>query len=266
MSCSNPFATNVSDISHLNRLVTYFEQPSFIADDPISSCHAFTDKLDQEVIGLYAATLAWGSRQIILSKLDDLCTRMRFRPWRFVTQFDPVQDSDVLQTFVHRTFQPDDCIAFTHNLSLLLHQYGSVENIFGGQPRATDTREAIERFSTLMMTIRSDTPPRLQKHLSRPSRGSACKRLSLYLRWMVRSGPVDLGIWNSICPSQLQLPLDIHSGRQARSMGLLQRKSNDWKAVVELTDACRKLDPEDPTRYDYALFGMGAYGDPFADS
>ena len=252
--------------SYLDRLVTHFESPSFIPDDPISLCHAFADRSDQEIIGLYAATLAWGSRAVILSKLEELCTRMQFRPWRFVTQFDPNRDKDVLRTFVHRTFQSEDCLAFTHNLSLLIRQYGSVENIFGCQPEETDTRLSIERFSTRMMTARPDTPVRLQKHLARPSRGSACKRLSLYLRWMVRPGPVDLGLWNSMKPRQLVLPLDIHSGRQARILGLLKRNMNDWKAVIELTDACRKLNMNDPARYDFALFGLGAYGAPFEDS
>jgi len=258
--CAKPNA------SYLDRLVTHFEQPSFITDDPVRLCHAFTDRSDQEVIGLYAATLAWGSRAIILSKLEDLCTRMQFRPGKFVKCFDPARDSDILRTFVHRTFLPEDCIAFTHNLSLLISRYGNIENIFECQSEATDIREPIERFSTRMMTIREDTPSRLQKHLARPSRESACKRLSLYLRWMVRSGPVDLGIWNSIKPHQLLLPLDIHSGRQARALGLLARKSNDWKAAIELTESCRRLNRSDPARYDYALFGLGAYGNPFADS
>ncbi len=252
--------------TYLDQLVAYYEQVSFIADDPIRVCHAFTDKCDQEVIGLYAATLAWGSRKVILSKLEDLCARMQFKPWKFVTRFDPDRDSNVLSTFAHRTFQPQDCIAFTHNLSLLIHEYGSVEQIFGGQSTALDTREAIEQFSSRMMTVRPGTPSRLQKHLSRPSRGSACKRLSLYLRWMVRPGPVDLGIWKTIQPNQLLLPLDIHSGRQARRLGLLQSNSNDLKSVIELTKVCRKLNQDDPARYDYALFGLGAYGNPFIES
>ncbi len=249
--------------TYLDQLVTYYEQPSFIADDPISICHAFSDKHDQEVIGLYAATLAWGSRAIIVSKLEDLCARMNFRPWNFVKNFDPQRDSDVLDSFVHRTFQPEDCIAFTQNLSRLINQHGSIENIFDCHAGAHDIRESIEKFSTRMMTVCPDTPSRLSKHLARPSRNSACKRLSLYLRWMVRSGPVDLGIWKSIKSHQLLLPLDIHSGRQARALGLLHRKVNDWKAVIELTDACRALDRSDPVRYDYALFGIGMYGDPF---
>jgi len=249
--------------SVLDQLVTYYEQPSFITDDPISICHAFSDKRDQEVIGLYAATLAWGSRAIIVSKLEDLCSRMSYRPWNFVKNFDPIRDSDVLQSFVHRTFQSEDCIAFTQNLSLLINQYGSVEGIFDGDVGDPDIQESIETFSLRMMMIRTDTPSRLSKHLARPSRNSACKRLSLYLRWMVRSGPVDLGIWKSIQPSQLLLPLDIHSGRQARILGLLDRKTNDWKAVIELTETCRALDKNDPARYDYALFGLGMYGNPF---
>ncbi len=253
------------DRFYLNQLVTHFESPSFIVDDPIRLCHSFTDPSDQEIIGLYAATLAWGARGVILAKLEELCTRMEFRPWRFVMNFDAVRDGDALRTFVHRTFQPEDCLAFTQNLSILIRQFGSVEKIFGCKPQETDLYCAIERFSTRMMTAHPDTPARLQKHLARPSRGSACKRLSLYLRWMVRPGPVDLGLWKSIHPRQLVLPLDIHSGRQARILGLLNRNMNDWKAVMELTEACRNLDRNDPARYDYALFGLGAYGDPFAD-
>ena len=259
-------STRLVDKSRLDSLVAHFEQPDIINDDPVSLCHAFTDRRDQEIIGLYAATLAWGSRAIMLAKLEDLCTRMQFRPWSFVTGFNPLRDGIQLSTFVHRTFQPEDCIEFTLNLSLLINQFGSVENIFGGQPSDPDTGEAIERFSVRMMTVRPNTLPRLQKHLARPSRKSACKRLSLYLRWMVRSGPVDLGLWKSITPRQLVLPLDIHSGRQARPLGLLNRKTNDWKAAIELTEACRKLDRNDPARYDFALFGLGAYGNPFTDS
>ncbi|MCY4232437.1 MAG: TIGR02757 family protein [Bacteroidetes bacterium] len=251
--------------THLDRLVAYFEQPFFITDDPISICHAFSDKHDREIIGLYAATLAWGSRASIVAKLEDLCTRMGYKPWNFVKDFDPTRDSDVLRSFVHRTFQPEDCIAFTHNLSLLMNQYGNVENIFECDPNSPDISESIEKFSLRMMTIRADTPSRLSKHLARPSRNSACKRLSLYLRWMVRPGPVDLGIWKTIKPSQLLLPLDIHSGRQARALGLLDRKMNDFKAVIALTETCRALDKHDPARYDYALFGLGMYGDPFND-
>lgn len=245
---------------YLDSLVTRFEQPAFIADDPISICHAFNDPCDQQVIGLYAALLAWGKRSLILSKLEELCERMAFRPWGFVRNFVMNRDRHHLDSFVHRTFQPLDALVFTRNLSLLMRRHGSIERIFDVHPKDADIGAAIERFSTRMMGVHSDTPLRLQKHLARPSRYSACKRLCLYFRWMVRGGPVDLGLWKTVCPSQLVLPLDVHSGRQARALGLLHRAANDWTAAMILTETCRRLCASDPARYDFALFGLGAYG------
>lgn len=250
----------MSSKTYLDSLVNRFEQPAFIAEDPIAICHAFDDPRDQQVIGLYAALLAWGKRSLILTKLEELCSRMAFRPWAFVWDFKMNRDRHNLDGFVHRTFQPVDALVFTRNLSLLIHRYGDIESIFDVQPQDADIGEAIERFSTRMMVAHEDTPPRLQKHLARPSRNSACKRLCLYFRWMVRSGPVDLGLWMKVKPSQLVLPLDVHSGRQARSLGLLPRAANDWTAAMMLTDTCRSFCAEDPARYDFAFFGLGAYG------
>ena len=252
----------MSNKAHLDWLVNHFEQSAFIKDDPISICHTFSDPRDQEIIGLYAALLAWGRRSLILTKLEELCIRMAYLPWKFVSQFNLSRDDHRLDTFVHRTFQPIDAVVFTRNLSILIRKYGSVERIFDVRPTDTDVGDAIERFSIRMMQAHPDTPPRLQKHLARPSRKSACKRLCLYLRWMVRKGPVDLGLWLTAKPRQLVLPLDIHSGRQSRILGLLHRASNDWAAVLLLTEACRKMSPEDPARYDFAFFGLGAYGPP----
>ena len=246
--------------AYLDALVKRFEQPHFIADDPVAICHAFNDPRDQQVIGLYAALLAWGRRSLILSKLEELCDRMAFRPWTFVRDFDVNRDRHHLEDFVHRTFQPLDALIFTRNLSLLIRRHGTIERIFGVQPEEPDVGPAIERFSTRMMQACSDTPSRLQKHLARPSRNSACKRLCLYFRWMVRSGPVDLGLWMSVQPRQLILPLDVHSGRQARALGLLPRAANDWTAALMLTETCRTFCAEDPVRYDFAFFGLGAYG------
>ena len=246
--------------AYLDTLVTRFEQPAFIADDPVSICHAFTDPRDQQVIGLYAALLAWGRRSLILTKLEELCGRMSHRPWAFVRGFRVDRDRHQLDTFGHRTFLPLDALIFTRNLNLLLRRHGSIERIFDVQHQNADIGDAIERFSRRMMEAHDDTPPRLQKHLARPSRNSACKRLCLYFRWMVRGGPVDLGLWKSVRPSQLILPLDVHSGRQARALGLLKRAANDWKAALMLTQTCRTFNAEDPARYDFAFFGLGAYG------
>ena len=248
--------------AYLDRLVDRFEQPAFIADDPISVPHGFDDPRDQEVIGLYAALLAWGRRATVLQKMADLCERMRYRPYDFVRSFDVGRDGERLVDFKHRTFQPVDALHFTKNLGALLREHETVEALFARHlpPDARDVGPAIQGFSTSIMAV-PGTPARLRKHLARPEAGSACKRLAMYLRWMVRPGPVDLGLWTQIRPDQLVLPLDVHSGRQARALGLVTRTSNDWKAVQHLTAACRRLAPDDPARYDFAFFGVGAYGE-----
>lgn len=250
--------------AYLDTLVERYETPAFIASDPISIPHGFDDPRDQEVIGLYAALLAWGQRKTVLNKMADLCERMQYRPDHFVRHFDETRDAYRLAGFKHRTFQSIDALWFTKNLGAALRRYGTLENLFASHlsSEAEDIGPAIQGFSTTLMTISPDTPARLQKHLARPEKGSACKRLCMYARWMVRPGPVDLGIWNRIRPDQLVLPLDVHSGRQGRALGLLSRKQDDWQAAQILTDACRHLDPTDPCRYDYALFGVGAYKEP----
>jgi len=147
-------------------------------------------------------------------------------------------------------------------LAKALTEHGAIEAFFAQfVPADRGLAPALQGFSETLVSHVPETPPRLRKHLARPGTGSACKRLVMYLRWMVRSGPVDLGLWTALTPAQLALPLDVHSGRQARALGLLTRKQDDWRAVGELTEACRQLDPADPARYDYALFGIGANGD-----
>lgn len=246
--------------AYLDSLVARFEQPSFIDEDPIAVPHAFDDPRDQEVIGLYAALLAWGQRKTILSKMADLCERMDYRPFQFVYDFPTARQEERLSGFKHRTFQPVDALWLTNNLGMLLREYGSVEHIFAGSAAGPNpVASAIQSFSEKVMSAGTATPHRLRKHLARPSTGSACKRLNMYLRWMVRPGPVDFGIWRQISPGQLILPLDVHSGRQARALGLLTRNANDWRSAIELTERCRLLDPDDPARYDFAFFGAGAY-------
>ena len=246
----------------LNDLVAYYERPSFIDNDPISACYWFDQPKDQEVVGLYAATLAWGRRETTISKMAELCDRMRQNPFRFVWNFDLSFDAAQLEGFKHRTFSSEDAIWFTANLRRLLRHHKTVEGIFSSShsPENDSTREAIQGFSEKMLGAHEETPARMRKHLAQPQRGSAAKRLCTYLRWMVRPGPVDLGLWTRIGTHQLTLPLDVHCGRQARDLGVLSRKSNDWNAVMELTKACRKLCPEDPCRYDFAFFGLGVSG------
>ena len=248
---------------YLDTLVDRHEQSSFIEGDPISIPHAFDDPRDQEVIGLYAALLAWGRRDVMLRKLEDLCGRMDHSPHRFVRSFSPETDAAALEGFVHRTFQPVDALWLTKNLSAALARYGTVEGLFAAHrpddPEGPSPVSAmLQGASTTLLTIDDDTPQRLRKHLARPAAGSACKRLNMYLRWMVRPGPVDFGIWDCLDPGELMLPVDVHVGRQARALGLLNRKTNDWKAVRRLTAICRSFCPDDPARYDFAFFGVGS--------
>ncbi|HMB90149.1 MAG TPA: TIGR02757 family protein, partial [Rhodothermales bacterium] len=200
-------------------------------------------------------------RKTVLNKMAALCERMQYRPYRFVRDFHPARDAHKLADFKHRTFQPIDARWFTRNLGAALRQHETVENLFATKlaQDAETVETAIQGFSEGIMGMSPETPRRLQKHLARPATGSACKRLNMYLRWMVRPGPVDLGIWTKICPDQLVLPLDVHAGRQARALGLVSRKQNDWRAAFELTANCRLLCPDDPARYDFAFFGVGAY-------
>jgi uncharacterized protein (TIGR02757 family) len=250
--------------SYLDDLVARHEHPSFVDGDPISIPHAFDDPRDQAVIGFYAALLAWGRRDVMLRKLEQLCERMDHAPHRFVRTFDPDRDAAALEGFVHRTFQPIDALWLTTNLSAALDRYGSMEGLFAAhrpddRPEKTSPVHAmLQGVSTTLLTIHDDTPQRLRKHLARPEAGSACKRLNMYLRWMVRPGPVDFGHWDCLSPAELMLPVDVHVGRQARALGLLERKTNDWAAVRRLTAICRHFCPSDPVRYDFAFFGVGA--------
>jgi uncharacterized protein (TIGR02757 family) len=250
--------------TYLDGLVTRFEQPAFIAEDPIAIPHGFDDPRDREVIGLFAAMLAWGRRATVLAKMEALCERMQYRPYRFLYDFDPGRDGACLAGFKHRTFQPVDALWLARALRAVLRRDGSLEALFARHlpADAGDIGPALQGAADTLLTIEPGTPARLGKHLGRPAAGSACKRLCMYCRWMVRPGPVDLGLWTRIRPDRLVLPLDVHSGRQARALGLLTRTSNDWRAALELTEGCRRLDPDDPARYDFALFGAGAYGVP----
>ena len=242
----------------LDPLVERYERPAFIDDDPVSAVWAFDDPADREAIGLFAAVLAWGRRSVILAKLADLVDRMDGRPHRFICEATP--GSDRLDGFKHRTFSSADALALAVSAGAAVERYGSLGALFARDLRDDgDVGPAIQGFSDTLLAIAPEVGMR-PKHLARPSTGSACKRLAMYARWMTRPGPVDLGVWPLVRPDQLVIPLDVHTGRQARRLGLLTRRADDWRAVQELTDACRVLCPEDPARYDFALFGLGAYG------
>ena len=239
-----------------------YEVPDFIPDDPLSIPHRFEATLDIEVSGFLAATLAWGNRIAILKSLNALMERMDHAPGDFMLQHEP-SDLAAFDGFVHRTFQADDMKGFAMALKSLLVEHGSLEALFSkawqDSRDTTQLKEAIGLFHESF--VRSPgVLPRTQKHVANPMKGSAAKRINLFLRWMVRPAArgVDLGLWSTIPPSVLSLPLDVHTAAVSRKLGLLDRKSNDWKAVEEITTALRAIDPGDPVRLDFALFGLGA--------
>jgi len=239
-----------------------FEVPDFLPDDPLSIPHRYTDRSDVEVAAFFAASLAWGNRVSILKSLDALMERMDHAPGSFVAGHEP-SDLKVFDGFVHRTFQAEDARGFVRALSELTVEHGSLERaILVGWPRPDrpeGTRDALSAFHRAFVTQRG-VAPRSKKHVANPAAGSAAKRLNMFLRWMVRPSAkgVDLGLWKEISPAALHIPLDVHTSNVGRKLGLLKRKSNDWRAVEELTASLRLIDPVDPVRLDFALFGLGA--------
>ena len=246
----------------LDALAALYERPAFVGEDPVSIPHAFESPADREVAGLFAAVLAWGRRSVLLAKLAELVERMRYAPAAFVDGFSETRDAERLEGFKHRTFTPGDAVWLVRAVQAARAQHGSLERTLLAHlpPASPHVGPGIQGLSSTLLTIVPGTPERLRKHLARPGTGSACKRLAMYLRWMVRPGPVDFGLWRGVGAERLIVPLDVHTGRQARALGLLSRGTDDWRAALELTAACRTMDPADPCRYDYALFGLGAYG------
>ncbi|MEP7264544.1 MAG: TIGR02757 family protein [Bacteroidota bacterium] len=240
----------------------HFNNIGFIEKDPISIPHQFTTKTDIEIIGFLTATLAWGQRPVILSKANQLLGLMDHSPTEFIRGFKKA-DLKKFRNFKHRTFNEVDCIAFLMALQHIFMEFECLEDAFCGKNNYEnlDLNVLISRFRTRFFQIEHEY--RSEKHLSDPLTGSAVKRINMFLRWMVRkdSYGVDFGIWNKIKMSQLMLPLDVHSGRVARALGLLKRRQDDWTAVKEVTMKLQKFDPEDPVKYDFALFGMGAEND-----
>ena len=235
-----------------------YAQKSFIKDDPILIPHRFRQNNDIEISGLLAATLAWGQRKTIIAKSEDLIERMDNAPADFVKN-SRAEDLNTFNGFVHRTFQSEDIKGLISALKVLYSEYRNIGDFFG---QHLDNQEHLgAAFSAFKgYLLENGLPNRAAKHFGDPIKGSACKRITMYSRWMTRSSKegIDFGIWD-INPSLLSLPLDVHSGRVARSLGLLKRKQSDWKAVLELDHAVRKIEPNDPARMDYALFGLGVY-------
>jgi uncharacterized protein (TIGR02757 family) len=235
-------------------------RPSFIADDPIQVPRAFSKREDAEVIGFLTATIAWGQRKTIIANAWKLARLMDDRPHDFVMNADAA-DLKHVSGFVHRTFNGIDLQHFIHGLRHLHTVHGGLESAFLNDAGRIDSMaEAISRFKQRFFEPQHQA--RTQKHVADPAKGSNAKRINMYLRWMVRPNDlgVDLGLWKRIKPADLMVPLDVHTGRVARELGLLNRKQDDWKAVEELTSALRTFDARDPVKYDIALFGLGVEG------
>ncbi|QIX60089.1 TIGR02757 family protein [Hymenobacter sp. BT18] len=235
-----------------------YDQPAFIGPDPISIPHSFRERADIEISGLFAALLAWGRRPTIISKCRELMRRMDDAPHQFVLHHSD-DDLRKLLGFCHRTFCDTDLLYFVHWLRWYYQQHATLEDAF---LQGNTQKERLENFHSLFFSL-DDAPQRTRKHVATPARGSACKRVNMYLRWMVRQDQngVDFGLWTRMQPADLICPIDVHVERVARGLGLLQRPQVDWQAAEELTANLRQFDVQDPVKYDFALFGLGVAGE-----
>jgi len=243
----------------LDEKVGLYNRPNFIELDPISIPHRFTKKQDIEIAGFFAAILAWGQRKTILNKCNELLGCMDNSPHDFMVNHTD-GDLKAVLGFKHRTFNDIDALYFIHFLSWFYRHQDSLEKAFLiGQTGAIDSMESmLIQFQRHFFSL-EDAPGRTKKHISSPATRSACKRINMYLRWMVRQDEqgVDFGIWKQISPAQLICPCDLHVDRVGRKLGLITRKQTDWGTAVELTQVLRSFDPLDPVKYDFALFGLG---------
>jgi uncharacterized protein (TIGR02757 family) len=243
--------------SFLDAKADQFNKPEFIALDPISVPHQFRKKEDIEIAGLVAAVLAWGQRVTIIKKAKDFLSRMDNSPHDFLLNHHQ-QDLKRFQNYKHRTFNETDALYFIKFLSHFYKNNESLETAFGVSSTDEHVGSGLENFHRLFFSL-DNFPQRTKKHISTPERKSACKRINMYLRWMVRqdNNGVDFGIWKTISASQLICPCDLHVERVARKLKLVKRKQMDWQTALELTANLKTLDATDPVKYDFALFGLG---------
>lgn len=243
----------------LDQKVEEFNQPDFIPLDPISIPHRFSKKQDVEIAGFFAAVLAWGQRKTIINKCLELFEMMDNAPYDFMLNHRENDLKPFLQ-FKHRTFNDIDTLYFIEFFSWFYRNHDSLEEgfILGWKPETDIMEKLLSNFHHFFFQL-ADAPMRTRKHIATPERKAACKRINMFLRWMVRSDNkgVDFGIWKTLKASQLVCPCDIHVDRIGRKLGLITRKQTDWQTAVELTERLRKFDSEDPVKYDFALFGLG---------
>ena len=241
----------------LDAKVAQYNRPEFIKNDPVCIPHLFTKKQDIEIMGFWAAMLAWGQRITIINKCRELIALMDGTPYDFIMNHEEIDLKKLLQ-FKHRTFNDIDTLYF---IAFFRHHYSvheSLEDAFIAPGPLKGAEEALNHFRSYFFSL-PDFPHRTKKHVSSPSQKSTCKRLNMFLRWMVRKDNygVDFGIWNKIKPADLICPCDLHVDRVARKLKLITRKQTDWQTAIELTEKLRELDPTDPVKYDFALFGLG---------
>jgi uncharacterized protein (TIGR02757 family) len=244
--------------SFLDFKTEQYNTPEFIDTDPVQIPHQFSKKEDIEIAGFLTATIAWGNRKSILKNANRLMEILDRSPYDFVLNHTE-SDLENLQGFVHRTFNEIDLCYFISALKNIYSNHDGIEEVFTMAAHKDSLQPAIHDFKKLFFEL--PHPARTQKHVSDPLKNSAAKRINMFLRWMVRKDQtgVDFGLWAALHPSQLSCPLDVHSGNVARKLNLLKRKANDAKAVKELDNSLRKLDPSDPVKYDFALFGLGVF-------
>lgn len=242
----------------LDEKATQYNTRNFIESDPIQIPHLFFKKEDIEISGFLSATIAWGNRTMIIKNSKRIIELMDQAPFDFIMNHTQ-SDLDSLDGFVHRTFNSIDLKYFIRALQNIYINHGGLEKVLLPSNDEVDYQFAISRFKEVFFEL--DHLKRTEKHISDPLKNSAAKRISMFLRWMVRQDQtqVDLGIWKSHSASKLSCPLDVHTGNIARKLKILKRKQNDWKAVKELDLTLRKFDPYDPVKYDFALFGLGVF-------
>ena len=242
----------------LERKAEKFNQPFFIETDPIQVPKLFSEKGNIEIAGFLTAAISWGNRTAIIKNATKLMAMLGNQPFDFIMQASNSEISD-LNGYVHRTFNGEDCLYFIYSLRNIYQNYGGLESVFSkGFQKDNSIKSALSHFYDIFFELEGE---RTRKHISNVRKGASAKRLNMFLRWMVREDDkgVDFGIWKSILTSELMLPLDVHTGNVGRKLGLLKRKSNDWKAVEEITSSLRELDEKDPVKYDFALFGLGVF-------
>ncbi|MEZ4837690.1 TIGR02757 family protein [Flavobacterium sp.] len=242
----------------LDEKVQLYNHPKFIESDPIQIPHLYSLKEDIEIAGFLTATISWGNRKMIINNSQKLMSKLGNSPYDFVMNHNK-NDLEKVSDFVHRTFNGNDCISFIKGLKNIYQNHNGLETVFSKDIKINTLQQNITNFKTVFFEIDHDY--RTQKHISDPMNNSAAKRINMFLRWMVRndSAGVDLGIWKTISPAKLSCPLDVHSGNVARKLGLLNRKQNDAKALIELDSNLRIMDKNDPVKYDFALFGLGVF-------